>query len=314
MAIDHKQQVQIGKTDLFVNPIGLGANAVGGHNLYPNLDEEVGKKLILEGIEHGINFIDTAFIYGIGRSEELVGEVLKGIGKRQDVILATKGAHVLHDGKVTFDNSPPFLREAVEGSLRRLNTDYIDLFYIHFPDENTPKYEAVGALKELKDEGKIRAIGVSNFSLEQLKEANQDGYVDVFQGEYNLINRSAEKDYFPYIVENNLSFVPYFPLAAGILAGKYTKDTKFNDLRTKMPHLQGDAFISNLEKVEKLKIIANEKDVEVQHIVLAWYLTQPAIDAVIPGAKRAVQVLNNLKTLDVKLTSEEITLIDQIFS
>ncbi len=302
MAIDHKQKVQIGKTDLFVNPIGLGANAVGGHNLYPNLDEEAGKKLVLEGIEHGINFIDTAYIYGIGRSEELVGEVLKVSGKRQDVVLATKGAHVLQDGKVTFDNSPTFLREAVEGSLRRLNTDYIDLFYIHFPDESTPKYEAVGALKELKDEGKIRAIGVSNFSLEQLKEANQDGYVDVFQGEYNLINRSAEEDYFPYIVENNLSFVPYFPLAAGILAGKYTKDTKFNDLRTKMPHLQGDAFISNLEKVEKLNVIANAKDVEVQHIVLAWYLTQPAIDAVIPGAKRADQVLNNLKTLDVKLT------------
>ncbi|MGX9134809.1 aldo/keto reductase [Rummeliibacillus sp. JY-2-4R] len=308
------QKVQIGKTDLFVNPIGLGANAVGGHNLYPNLDEEAGKKLVLEGIEQGINFIDTAYIYGIGRSEELVGEVLNNSGKRQDIVLATKGAHVVQDGKVTFENSPAFLREAVESSLRRLNTDYIDLFYIHFPDEGTPKYEAVGALKELKDEGKIRAIGVSNFSLEQLKEANQDGYVDVFQGEYNLINRSAEVNYFPYIVENNLSFVPYFPLAAGILAGKYTKETKFNDLRTNMPHLQGDAFISNLEKVEKLKKIADAKDVEVQHIVLAWYLRQPAIDAIIPGAKRADQVLSNLKTLDVNLTSEETSLINQIFS
>ncbi|WP_146548526.1 aldo/keto reductase [Rummeliibacillus suwonensis] len=315
MAIDHQLKVQLGKSGLYVNPIGLGTNAVGGHNLYPNLDEEAGKKLVSEGIEHGVNFIDTAFIYGVGRSEELVGEVIKESGKRQDIILATKGAHVVNnDGHITFDNSPAFLQDAVESSLRRLNTDYIDLFYIHFPDEKTPKYEAVGALKELKDEGKIRAIGVSNFSPEQLKEANQDGYVDVFQGEYNLINRSAEQNYFPYMIENQLSFVPYFPLAAGILAGKYTKDTKFNDLRAKMPHLQGEAFIANLAKVEKLREIAHSKGVEVQHIVLTWYLTQPAIDVVIPGAKRADQVLNNLKTLEVQLTADEIALIDQIFS
>src|SRR5690606_20779714 len=121
------------------------------------------------------------------------------------------------------DNSPEFLRDTVEASLKRLQTDYIDLFYIHSPDAKTPKYEAVGALKELKDEGKIRAIGVSNFSLAQLKEANQDGYVDVLQGHYNLLNRNAEQEYFPYTIENQISFIPYFPFASGLLAGKYTK-------------------------------------------------------------------------------------------
>ena len=246
-----KKQAQLGKTDIYVNPIGLGTNAVGGHNLYPNLDEEAGKELVRAAINHGVNFLDTAFIYGPGRSEELVGEVVKETGKRSDVILATKGAHKFVGQEVVIDNSPAFLKQAVEDSLQRMQTDYIDLFYIHFPDEHTPKDEAVGALKQLKDEGKIRAIGVSNFSIEQLKEANKDGYVDVYQGEYNLLQRSAEKELLPYTAENGISFIPYFPLAAGILAGKYHKDMVFNDLRSDMPHLQGEAFAQNLEKVER---------------------------------------------------------------
>ena len=239
--------------------------------------------------------------------------MLKESGKRQQIILATKGAHEFVEGGMNINNSPTFLKEAVESSLKRLNTDYIDLFYIHFPDEATPKAEAVGALKELKDQGKIRAIGVSNFSLDQLKEANADGYVDVFQGEYNLINRKAEQELFPYVLDHKISFVPYFPLAAGILAGKYNASMTFNDLRADMPHLQGEAFVQNLAKVDKLRAIADAKGVEVQHIVLAWYLAQPAIDSVIPGAKRAEQVVNNLKTLQVQLSANEIAEISAVF-
>ena len=282
-----KKQTQLGKTDLYVNPIGLGTNAVGGHNLYPNLDEEAGKELVRAAINHGVNFLDTAFIYVPGRSEELVGEVVKETGKRNDVILATKGAHKFVGQDVVIDNSPAFLKQAVEDSLKRMQTDYIDLFYIHFPDNDTPKDEAVGALKQLKDEGKIRAIGVSNFSIEQLKEANKDGYVDVYQGEYNLLQRSAEKELLPYTAENGISFIPYFPLAAGILAGKYHKDMVFNDLRSNMPHLQGEAFAQNLEKVEKIRKIASAKQTDVAHVVLAWYLTRNSIDVVIPGAKES---------------------------
>lgn len=307
------KQVRIGKTDLYVNPIGLGTNAVGGHNLYPNLDEEVGKELVRTAINLGVNFLDTAYIYGPGRSEELVGEVIKETGKRNELVIATKGAHKLDGENVTFDNSPAFLKQSVEESLKRLQTDYLDLFYIHFPDENTPKDEAVGALKQLKDEGKIRAIGVSNFSIEQLKEANKDGYVDVIQGNYNLIQREAEKEFLPYTKEHNISFIPYFPLASGLLAGKYTKDTTFNDLRADMPHLKGEEFASNLEKVDKLRTIAATKNAEVAHVVLAWYLTRDSIDVLIPGAKRAEQVIDNLKTLHIQLTEEEINKIDQIF-
>lgn len=307
-------KVQIGKTGLYVNPIGLGTNAVGGHNLYPNLNEDTGKELVRTALKNEINFLDTAYIYGPERSEELIGEVLKETGLRSETIIATKGAHKFVGENTLFDNSPAFLKQSVEDSLKRLQTDYIDLYYIHFPDESTPKDEAVGMLKDLKDQGKIKAIGVSNFSMEQLKEANKDGYVDVYQGEYSLLARDAEKELLPYALEHNISFVPYFPLASGLLAGKYTKDTAFNDLRANSPHFQPGVFEHNLEKVEELKKIAAGKDVEVAHLVLAWYLAQPAIDVLIPGAKRAEQAIDNLKTLEVSLTAEEIKNISSIFN
>lgn len=308
------KHVQLGQSKLFVHPIGLGTNAVGGHNLYPNLDEQAGRDLVRVALKQGINFLDTAFIYGPERSEELVGEVWNDTVAREDVVLATKGAHQFVDGNVVMNNSPDFLRQSVEESLKRLQTDYIDLYYIHFPDESTPKDEAVAALAELKKEGKIRAIGVSNFSLEQLKEANKDGHVDVYQGEYNLFKRDAEKELLPYIVENGMSFVPYFPLAAGLLAGKYTKETTFDDLRKNDPLFQKDVFEQNLAKVDQLRPIAEAHDAEVAHIVLAWYLAQEGIDAIIPGAKRPDQVTDTLRTLDVHLSQEDIEKIDQIFS
>lgn len=314
--MSHKDKVNIRGTDLFVNPIGLGTNAVGGQRFYPNIKDDQGREILHTAIEHGVDFWDTAFSYGPEKSEKMIGEVLAETKQRENIVIATKGAHKYVNGKTVFDNSPTFLKETVEGSLKRLQTDYIDLFYIHYPDEDTPKYEAIGALQEMKEKGMIRAIGVSNFSLEQLKEANRDGYVNVVQGNYNLINREAEKEYFSYTVENNISFVPYYPLASGLLAGKYTEETKFpeGDLRLRHRHFQGEEFKRQLAKVEKLREISNRKGVDVAHIVLAWYLTRDAIDVVIPGAKRGEQVINNLKTLDVELTEEEMVEIDQLYS
>lgn len=305
------KQTRIGKTDLYVNPIGLGTNAVGGHNLFQNLDEEAGRELVRTGLTHGINFLDTAFIYGPKRSEEIIGEVVKDRGNRSEIVIATKAAHKFVGKEVVMDNSPQFLIQSVEESLKRLQTDYIDLFYIHFPDQDTPKDEAVGALKRLKDEGKIRAIGVSNFSIEQLKEANKDGYVDVVQGEYNLLSRGAEQEIFPYVTENKISFVPYFPLASGLLTGKYDRNTNLAEKRGKF--FQKELFEQTLDKIDYIRTIAQSKDAEVAHVILAWYLTRDCIDVIIPGAKRADQVLNNLKTLEVELTNKEIQQIDQIF-
>ncbi len=219
-------------TDLTVNPIGLGTNAVGGQRLYPSIKDDAGREFLRTAIDYDVDFWDTAFIYGPKRSEEIIGEILTERKARQQIVLATKAAQKVVDGAMVVDNSPAFLQRAVQESLKRLQTDYIDLFYIHSPDESTPKYEAVGALQELKEKGVIRAIGVSNFSEAQLKEANQDGYVNVVQDEYNLINRDNEKKLFPYTIDHTISFVPFFPLASGLLAGKYTKDSTFPEGET----------------------------------------------------------------------------------
>lgn len=307
------EQIQLGKTDLYVNPIGLGTNAVGGHNLFPNLDEGAGRELVRTGLANGINFLDTAYVYGLGRSEELIGEVVKEYGNRSELVIASKAAHKFVGNEMVVDNSPAFLKQAVEESLTRLQTDYIDLFYIHFPDQDTPKDEAVGTLKQLKDEGKIRSIGVSNFSIEQLKEANKDGYVDVYQGEYNLLSRQAEKEFFPYAEENQISFVPFYPLASGLLTGKYGSQTEISEKNRRRPQFQEGVYEQNLRKIELVREIATAKGAEVAHIVLAWYLTRKCIDVIIPGAKNADQVLQNLNTLKVQLTAGEIQEIDRIF-
>lgn len=281
-----KQFVNLGKSDVEVFPIALGTNAVGGHNLYPNLDEEQGKDVVRQAINHGINLLDTAYIYGPERSEELVGEVVKEY-PREQIKIATKGSHEFDENQeVHQNNQPEYLKQQVENSLKRLQTDYIDLYYIHFPDDNTPKDQAVAALQELKEQGKIKAIGVSNFTLDQLKEANKDGYVDVVQLEYNLLHRENEA-VLQYCVDHQITFIPYFPLASGILAGKYDENTKFSDHRTTRRDFIPGVFEENVRRVKALESLAAAHQTSIANIVLAFYLTRPAIDVIIPGAKRA---------------------------
>ncbi|HDA6412054.1 TPA: aldo/keto reductase [Staphylococcus aureus] len=307
-----KQFVNLGKSDVEVLPIALGTNAVGGHNLYPNLDEEQGKDVVRQAINHGINLLDTAYIYGPERSEELVGEVVKEY-PREQIKIATKGSHEFDENQeVHQNNQPEYLKQQVENSLKRLQTDYIDLYYIHFPDDNTPKDQAVAALQELKEQGKIKAIGVSNFTLDQLKEANKDGYVDVVQLEYNLLHRENEA-VLQYCVDHQITFIPYFPLASGILAGKYDENTKFSDHRTTRRDFIPGVFEENVRRVKALESIAAAHQTSIADIVLAFYLTRPAIDVIIPGAKRAEQVIENIKAADIVLSDDEIQYIDELF-
>lgn len=309
------KKVTIRGTDLQVHPIGLGTNAVGGQKYYPDITDEAGRDFLRTALDYRMDFWDTAFTYGPKRSEEIIGEVLTERKARHQVVLASKAAHRFVGGETIFDNTPTFLKESVKESMNRLQTDFIDLFYIHFPDKDTPKYEAVGALKELKDKGVIRAIGVSNFSPKQLAEANMDGYVDVVQGHYNLLERDAERTYFPYIQEHGMSFIPYFPFASGILAGKYTEATTFaaGDTRLQKPDFQGEKWQGNLAKVAELRRIAENKGIEVAHLVLAWYVNRDEIDVVIPGAKRPDQIIDNLKAAEVTLTKGEIMEIGELF-
>ncbi|HDY6276262.1 TPA: aldo/keto reductase [Staphylococcus aureus] len=307
-----KQFVNLGKSDVEVFPIALRTNAVGGHNLYPNLDEEQGKDVVRQAINHGINLLDTAYIYGPERSEELVGEVVKEY-PREQIKIATKGSHEFDENQeVHQNNQPEYLKQQVENSLKRLQTDYIDLYYIHFPDDNTPKDQAVAALQELKEQGKIKAIGVSNFTLDQLKEANKDGYVDVVQLEYNLLHRENEA-VLQYCVDHQITFIPYFPLASGILAGKYDENTKFSDHRTTRRDFIPGVFEENVRRVKALESLAAAHQTSIANIVLAFYLTRPAIDVIIPGAKRAEQVVENIKAADIVLSDDEIQYIDELF-
>ncbi|HCV1628891.1 TPA: aldo/keto reductase [Staphylococcus aureus] len=307
-----KQFVNLGKSDVEVFPIALGTNVVGGHNLYPNLDEEQGKDVVRQAINHGINLLDTAYIYGPERSEELVGEVVKEY-PREQIKIATKGSHEFDENQeVHQNNQPEYLKQQVENSLKRLQTDYIDLYYIHFPDDNTPKDQAVAALQELKEQGKIKAIGVSNFTLDQLKEANKDGYVDVVQLEYNLLHRENEA-VLQYCVDHLITFIPYFPLASGILAGKYDENTKFSDHRTTRRDFIPGVFEENVRRVKALESLAAAHQTSIANIVLAFYLTRPAIDVIIPGAKRAEQVIENIKAADIVLSDDEIQYIDELF-
>ncbi|HHA0990226.1 TPA: aldo/keto reductase [Staphylococcus aureus] len=307
-----KQFVNLGKSDVEVFPIALGTNAVGGHNLYPNLDEEQGKDVVRQAINHGINLLDTAYIYGPERSEELVGEVVKEY-PREQIKIATKGSHEFDENQeVHQNNQPEYLKQQVENSLKRLQTDYIDLYYIHFLDDNTPKDQAVAALQELKEQGKIKAIGVSNFTLDQLKEANKDGYVDVVQLEYNLLHRENEA-VLQYCVDHLITFIPYFPLASGILAGKYDENTKFSDHRTTRRDFIPGVFEENVRRVKALESLAAAHQTSIANIVLAFYLTRPAIDVIIPGAKRAEQVIENIKAADIVLSDDEIQYIDELF-
>lgn len=299
------------KTAIQISALGLGTNAVGGHNLYNNLNEDVGKDFVRAALDHGVTFIDTADAYGKGRSEELVGEVLKEYNRDQFVI-ATKGGSDWRNG--VKNNNPAYLRNALEESLQRLQLDYVDLYYIHWPDGNTPLKEAVAELSRLKKEGKIKAVGVSNVSLEQLKEANSSHEISAVQLAYNMLNREIEQDLLPYCVENNISVVAYGPLAFGILGGTYTEDfvLEEGDWRKSVPLFHEGNFEKNIQIVEQLKRIADKKGTDVSNLALAWLLEQPGVDAVIPGGKKPEQVLSNIAASEIQLEAEVLDEIDQI--
>ena len=306
--------VKIGKSNVESTPLGLGTNAVGGNNLFPNLKDETGIQIVKTGLDSGITLLDTAFAYGMGHSEELIGQAIKGYD-RSKFVIATKAAQDTSDGDVTINNNPQFLKKSVDDALKRLQTDYIDIFYIHFPDDQTPKDEAVAALNEMKQEGKIKAIGVSNFSLDQIKEANKDGLVDVVEDQYSLLHRDAETEMFDYLRENNISFVPFFPLASGLLTGKYSEVVDFpeNDIRHGNPDFTGERFEKIVEKVNNLKPLADKHCITTAQLVLAWYIKNPDVTVVIPGAKRPEQVQSNAKALNVSLSDEEYAQIDNDF-
>ncbi len=201
-------QIKIGKSAVETTTLGLGTNKVGGHNLFEGLEDQDGYEVVRTALDSNIKLLDTAYAYGYGRSEEIIGDVIKDYD-RSNITIATKAAQDVNlDYKP--NNNPEFLTQQIDHALKRLKTDYIDIFYIHFPDETTNKAEAIEALVKARDAGKIKAIGVSNFSLEQIKEANADDVIDVVEDHYSLVHRDAEKELIPYLNEHNITLFHTF--------------------------------------------------------------------------------------------------------
>lgn len=304
---------KLGSSGIEITEIGLGTNYVGGHNLYEKVDEAEGIRLVQRAVDLGITFIDTADIYGMGRSEELVGKALKG--RRDEVVIATKGG-IMFDGtsRTGVSNEPGYLRQALEASLKRLGLDAVDLYYIHRSDGKTPLEEAFGELMRFKEEGLIRAAGVSNFGLTDLQNALKAGPVDALQCRYNLLQREAETELLPFCKQRGISFIPWGPLAYGLLGGKYSSDFKLaeNDWRHRSEAFDPGVFEKNLGVVDKLKAIAEKKKAPVAHLAIQWLLSKPAVGSVIAGAKRLDQVEQNARADELVLTPGETAMIDAL--
>ncbi|MFT5391800.1 MAG: myo-inositol catabolism protein IolS [Gammaproteobacteria bacterium] len=302
----------LGSSDNTLSVVGLGTNYVGGHNLYANVDEDEGVRLVQQALDLGVTHIDTADVYGTGRSEELVGKAIAG--RRNDVILATKGGNMFTEGRSGPNNDPKYLRNALELSLKRLNVDHVDLYYIHRPDGVTPPEDAYGELMRFKDEGLIGSGGLSNFDLPDMKRALTAGAVDALQSQYNLLQRQVEAEILPFCQANNIAFVPWGPLAYGLLGGKYTREYQLpeNDWRHRSGVFGPEAYSQNMDIVDGLKALAAQWGAEPAHIAVQWLLGKPSVGSVITGAKTTEQVVSNVASSALSLSSDQLAQVDAL--
>src|SRR5215207_7197476 len=280
------RHISLGGLD--VSRIGLGTMAMSGYYLDPDSSDDESIRTIHRALDLGVTHIDTAEIYGPYANEELVGRAIKG--RRDEIVLATKFGFVSHagDGPGTLDSSPANIRTAVEGSLERLGTDHIDLYYQHRVDPNTHIEDTVGALAELIVAGKVRHIGLSEAAPATIRRAHAVHPITALQTEYSLWTRGPEADLLPLVRELGIGFVPYSPLGHGFLTGaiRSPEELSDGDFRRHAPRFQGENFARNLELVDKVHEIAREKDATPGQLALAWLLAQGEDVVPIPGTKR----------------------------
>lgn len=299
---------------LKVSAIGVGCMPMikGGNIVYgeeADLDEAT--KTIHEAIDLGITFFDTAQIYGPFQNEELLGEAIKG--KRDELVIATKFGFKFDGNAITgVDGSPANSREAVEGSLKRLGIDCIDLYYQHRVDPNTPIEDTVGAMADLIKEGKIKHIGLSEAGPETLRRAAAVAPITALQSEYSLWEREVEDDILKTCKQLGIGFVPYSPLGRGFLAGNITSldDLPDNDWRRNDPRWQGDNFAANLKVVDAIGAVADKHGASKAQIALAWLLAQGDSIVPIPGFKRRVTMADSAKAAAIELDTEDLEALD----
>jgi aryl-alcohol dehydrogenase-like predicted oxidoreductase len=285
------EHTQIGNTDMTVSRVALGTWAIGGW-MWGGTDEAASIRTIHAALERGIDIIDTAPVYGFGRSEEIVGQALARHPKRDKVVLATKAGMAWHEGQVFRNASKERIRQEVDDSLRRLQTDTIDLYQVHWPDELVPIEETAEAMHELLRQGKIRAIGVSNFSVEQMERFRQVAPLHTAQPPYNLFERGIEQNILPYCQKHNITLLTYGALCRGLLSGKLTAQSHFegDDLRNVDPKFQPPRHQRYLAAVQQLdQLSQDDYGQRVIHLAVRWILDQ-GVDIAIWGARRPDQL------------------------
>ncbi|WP_101843691.1 aldo/keto reductase [Halobacillus sp. Marseille-P3879] len=310
------EHLNIRQSDLNASRIGLGTWAIGGW-MWGGTDENQSIKTIHTALDKGINFIDTAPVYGFGQAEEIIGKAIQQYGNRENILLATKVA-------IDWENEQPFrngtkerIHQEIEDSLRRLQVDYIDVYQVHWPDPLTPLHETAEALQYLYKQGKIRAIGVSNFSPEQMDIFREAAPIHTLQPPYNLFEREIEKDILPYTQKHNITTISYGSLCRGLLSGKMSSNSSFegDDLRNNDPKFQQPRFAQYLNAVEQLDHLAqNRFGKRVIHLAIKWVLEQPGSGIALLGGRRPDQLDPVEEVTDFTIDQDTMQEIDTILT
>lgn len=303
---------ELGTSGIQVSAVCLGTWAIGGEN-WGQVDDDDSIAAIRKALDVGMTFIDTADIYGKGHSETIVGRAVKG--RRQEAIIATKVANRWNDkGEQWRDCSYDYIMEAVQASLKRLQTDYIDVYLIHAPDPSTPIPETMRALEKLLQDGVVRAVGVSRYNRAQIEEAQSCITLHAAQYPLNILRRSEITPILPFCREQNIGMMAYAPLSKGLLTGKFSVDTEFaeNDLRRNSVVFQAEAFRKRLAAVEAFKPIAKKHGVSLAQLAINWNLCQPGVTTALTGAKRPDQVAENAGGAGWRLDEADLAEIERI--
>jgi aryl-alcohol dehydrogenase-like predicted oxidoreductase len=300
----------LGSDRLEVSAVGLGCMGIS-QAFGPSPDRALMVEFLRQAVEHGVTFFDTAEVYGPYHNEEVVGEALEPV--RDKVVIATKFGFSLDDSERKLDSRPDHIREALEGSLRRLRTDHVDLLYQHRVDPEVPIEDVAGTVQELIEEGKVRHFGLSEAGVETIRRAHAVHPLTALQSEYSLFWREPEGAILDTLDDLGIGFVPFSPLGRGFLTGTVDANTEFSegDIRANLPRFTVEAREANLALVDRVRAVAERKDATVGQVALAWLLAQKPSIVPIPGTRRLTRLDENIGAADVTLTAEDLAELDE---